>query len=151
MRCLSHEDKNPSASIVRPEDDDGFVYCHTCGWSVDAAGLEAAFSGRPVADVLREWASGDRWKPTITRESPYRMRYRLWLEWVEMTQFYIDLMRSAEPDPDLRVVALDQLAAVFEDIARAVADDELAPAQLGRMLAQSEGKMQSWLHRWIRK
>lgn len=47
-----HDDRNPSASLYE-SDGHWRVKCHSCGYLGDAADVQAAIEGRPVAQVLQ--------------------------------------------------------------------------------------------------
>lgn len=152
INCPVHEDNTPSCSVNRPDDETGFVHCFTCQWSADAAGLEAALSGRQVGEVLAEWSGGRVSRSTVRRTPPHVMRQEIWLEWVDLSQRYIEEMRQIESDPDLRDVALDQVQGMFDEFNDALRprDPEQAPppAKVRAWLPVAERKLQRWLDRW---
>lgn len=149
IRCPSHDDRDPSASIVHGDSPDGFVFCHACQWSGDAIGLKAALEGRTPADVLR---SMDR-DPTIGTTKlkptpPWKLRRQEKIRWAIKSQPYFQAVNLALPPwvADLAIRDLDEQHLYMNDQFR---DEEIPPMKLRDMVDRELRRLEEWANFWL--
>ena len=162
--CPSHDDQNPSCKINEGGEGENFVFCFSCGWTADAAGLEAQLRGVGIEQVLAEYRQAGFSAPAKSREKvvPARsLRDQIWIDWVvwstevirglgvRLRTVYGDVMGA-----ELMVAAMMQTDEVFADVVRACRpgslDDEIAPYRVGQVVNDAKGMLTAWSEQWLR-
>lgn len=146
INCLSHDDSNPSCSVL-----EDYVYCHTCGWTVDAAGLEAKLSQRDIGAVLKEW-KGDTpaWRrSTLTVTPPHELRKQAWLDWVEESQKILDEVKHVLGSEEY-IAAMDEATDIFDKATELHYDDGdiVVPVALPDLYKKLLDDLRAWAVKW---
>lgn len=152
--CPNHDDTNPSCSVKEE-----YVYCFTCLWSADAAGLEAKLSDRPVTMVLSSWYEGKPMPRAERAKRPPELRHEIWLDWVEwsdqvlwMARYRFELEQDAgDLEPWQIDLAMRQTDLIFEaanDVCKPRAEgDELAPFAVRSVIIDCKAMLRRWWDR----
>ena len=146
IECPSptHEDNDPSCRV-----NEDYVYCFSCGWSADAAGLEAALSDREVGAVLREWQKPQQpWQTTTkpTSKVPrHKQRLRLYSAWVVTSQDTIKEVLDVLPEY-LHEAALEQSWELLDEIMEIW--KTATPFELTQEVAYYERELERWADYW---
>lgn len=148
IRCPSHDDKNPSCSIIRADSPDGFAHCHTCGWNGDAIGLKAAIEGVSPADVLRSMDRAPRSTATVKPTPLWKLRQNERIRWAVKSQPYFQAVRLALPnwEAELAIKETDEQHLYLNEIFR---DEELAPMRLRDIIDTELSKLKHWASFWL--
>lgn len=149
IHCPSHDDKNPSCSIVHAEDPEGFAFCHSCQWSGDAVGLKAALEDRSAADVLRSLERDPTIGQTKLKPTPvWKLRRNEKIRWAVKSQPYLNSVRLALPNwvYDLAVRDLDEQHLRMNDLFR---DEEIPPMKLRDMVDDELQRLEHWAQFWL--
>lgn len=140
----AHEDNDPSCRV-----NDDYVYCFSCGWSADAAGLEAALTNRDVGQVLREWQQPRQpWETVKTAEPKvprHKQRLRLYSKWVALSQDIIKDVLVVLPEY-YHEAALEQSWELLDQIMEIW--KTATPFELTQEVAYYERELQRWADYW---
>lgn len=147
--CPNHDDTNPSCVV-----HEDYVYCFTCQWSADAAGLEAKLTNRDVAAVLTEWGGGRiAPRPTERAKRPHELRHEMWLDWVDKSFLIMVKARRAisyleDWQRDLIMRQTDMIFERANDVCKPrTEDEELAPFAVRTVLVDCENMLRRWYER----
>ena len=144
--CPNHDDQHPSCKV-----NEDFVYCFTCGWSADAAGLEAKLTNREVGDVLRQWSGNQAaWKKPskITPRVPkYKQRLTMFGDWVAWSQQKVDEVTHHLP-AYYHECAKEQVWDIYDTVLEAWKD--AVPYELEQLILWSRRQVESWASHWMR-
>lgn len=140
MLCPSHDDSRPSCKV-----NEDYVYCFTCQYNADAAGLEAALSGRTVEAVLASWSDGTYTPSTVTKIPRHKQRLRLYSQWVRRSH---DKMKDVLHNLPAyyHEAAKDQLWDIFDEVMAYWKDS--MPSDLEKEIAYAEREMMLWGEYW---
>lgn len=153
--CPAHDDHEPSCKV-----SEEFVYCFTCGWNADAAGLEAKLTDRPVADVLRAWDDGTDAGPRLKKRSVRELKAEKYLDFVSYSQEEIDSVRDEIRDwvrinEDARIdfyqLALDDIESILIRIRDMRDDEDVTPFQYEKHIEGATALLAQWGRRWRRE
>jgi hypothetical protein len=145
MLCPAHADTHPSCKV-----SDEFVYCFSCGWNADAAGLEAKLTNRPVGDVLKEWGDG---KPIekVKVKSAQDWRRDIWYDWINRSQELIREVRAVVPERwvDAALVDIDDLLEfVWAWLRHPPEGEEMPPYRAAKFVNDAINELSLWHSRW---
>lgn len=145
IHCPVHEDNHPSCRVYEEN-----VYCFSCGWSADAAGLEAALSSRDVGDVLRSWSKPEAsWQTPskVTTKIPrHKQRLRLYMDWmVESQQVYKHVLGMLPPW--LQEAAAEQAWELLDQVMEIW--KTATPYELTQEIAYYERELERWRAYWM--
>lgn len=154
VRCPGHEDNTPSLRLYERD-----WYCFSCGKVGDAIGLIAWFTGRDVAQLLRE--RGGPYDKLQARKATrdlkvgdvaadVRRQYKTLHDW-----FFDEVWRIHKDSPQWMLLqSLEYWSEYFDSIialitGRGLMDDEdkLTPYEAERMLKQAKADLEGGL-RW---
>jgi hypothetical protein len=148
IECPSptHDDNDPSCRV-----NEDYVYCFSCGFSADAAGLEAALSDRDVGEVLREWQSPrmpwEKATKVTTKVPKHKQRVRLYSTWVALSQDKIQEVIDILPE-HLHQAALEQTWELLDEVMGIWKD--ASPHELTTEIAYYELELDRWADYWRR-
>lgn len=147
MECPApgHDDNRPSCRV-----NEDYVYCFSCGWNADAAGLEAVLSQRPIEEVLREWSSGKAaWqtqsKTTSPRVNKHKHRLSMYSGWNKRSQSKMNHVLRNLPSW-YHEAAKEQLWDIFDAVMKVWKD--AAPYDLEQEIAFADSEVDRWMDYW---
>lgn len=144
MVCLNHDDAHPSAKV-----NEEYVYCFTCGWSADAAGVEARLTARPVGEVLASWrGSKPAWRQTGTKVDTtpkWKVRRTLFTDWVADSHEILRDTLHYLPSW-FHETAKEQFFVILDDIVIEYKDK--APYDIQKMIRHSLSELRKWADYW---
>lgn len=154
IRCPAHDDHSPSCKV-----SEDFVYCFTCGWNADAAGLEAQLTGRSVGAVLQDWDDGNGPRPTIKKKSARSLKSERWIKFVVDSQeeisktiVHIDGWRMPREDQiEFWMLAVDQIGEDLNRMSKGRNDEEISPYQYDKLADAAMDNIRAWGRRWRRE
>ena len=156
IHCPAHDDSNPSCKA-----SEEYVYCFTCGWSADAAGLEAKLTDRPVGDVLREWNDGNsaQYQSKLRKRSARELKAEKYLDWVFLSQAEIESVRAhiagwrmpEDSQIDMYDLALAQVEGLMKVVRDLRDDEDVTPFEYTKRIESALTLMVGWGRRWRRE
>lgn len=144
--CPAHDDNDPSCRI-----NEDYVYCFSCGWNADPAGLEAQLTGQPIETILKAWSTDDpAWKKTKAqprKATRHEMLTEIYTYWVIVSQDKLNAVLHHLPEW-LHETAKDQIMAVFDDVLEKRRDS--SPAELSTVITMAKRHVDNWADHWLK-
>lgn len=155
MICPAHDDSNPSCKV-----SEEFVYCFTCGWTADAAGLEAKLTDTPVGDVLKAWGGDSaEYQSKLKKRSAREMKADKYLDWVFISQRELNSVREhisawrmpEDSQIDMFTLAQEQIVGILTKIRNWRDDEDITPYEYAKRIDQASTLLVQWGRRWRRE
>ena len=147
ITCPSHDDNHPSCKV-----NDEYVFCFTCHYNADAAGLEATLTRRNVGDVLKAWSNGEvGWQKPSTKQPRAKSKHEIvmdiYITWVAHSQSVLKSVLERLPEW-LHDTAKEQIWDVFDGVVGM--RKQLSPHHFQALVDFSLVEVAAWADRWLK-